>query len=155
MRIIFLDIDGVLCTWESMKLPRIPPLPSHARFCQRSVANLNRITDVTRAVIVISSSWRCQSAPQSLSLGSHIAREGVSARIIGQTPRLRTCRGYEIQAWLDDACYRDPIESLVILDDDSDMEHLNNRLVHVTNGMDTGLLDHHVEATIKLLRTPL
>lgn len=156
MRVVFLDIDGVLCTWASMQLARRDPRPSQARFCRSSVDNLNRITDRTGAVIVLSSAWRCRCPSMSIALGSHIALEGVTAPVIGQTPRLkdeggRVYRGNEIQAWLDDTGFREPVESFVILDDDSDMVHLSDRLVHVVNGMGTGLLPRHVEEAVAVL----
>lgn len=162
MKIIFLDIDGVLCTWDSLSLPR--RTKSFARFCKSSVAKLNEITDSTGAVIVLTSSWRRRIPSASLALGCHIALEGVTAQIIGQTPRLQARvwkdadghthngvpRGAEIQSWLDE---NDDvsIESFVIIDDDSDMIHLSDRLVCVKNGMETGLRAEHVEQAISLL----
>jgi hypothetical protein len=59
-------------------------------------------------------------------------------------------RGQEIQAWLDGAPrYGIEVESFVILDDDSDMVHLADRLVKTS--FETGLLDEHVDRAIAML----
>lgn len=57
MKVIFLDIDGVLNTkyWENMK---VRDQYGHT-FDPNSVANLARIIEETGAEIVISSSWKC------------------------------------------------------------------------------------------------
>ena len=47
MKIIFLDIDGVLNTYNSMD-----------RFCPKAVSCLNEFVQESGAKVVISSSWR-------------------------------------------------------------------------------------------------
>ena len=62
MKIIFLDIDGVLNTisnWGSR--------PIEKRFSPGCVAALNKITEHTGAKIVISSSWKNIMGYQELS----------------------------------------------------------------------------------------
>ena len=64
MKVIFLDIDGVLNTHESATtlresfVERGADLMGFNRFDKNCVARVNRITDETGAKIVISSSWR-------------------------------------------------------------------------------------------------
>lgn len=66
------------------------------------------------------------------------------------TPTLGGLRGHEIQDWLRHrAERRDDVEAFVIIDDDSDMDHLLPKLVKTTCA--TGLLDEHVEAAARLL----
>ena len=65
MKVIFLDIDGVLNTPASIKLAPIfvEGAPTwygrhlHA-FDKNCISALNKITDATKAKIVISSTWR-------------------------------------------------------------------------------------------------
>ena len=129
MKIIFLDIDGVLnlIPQGRDKFGSI----FHPEF----IENLKYIIDETGAKIVISSSWR--------SDGIDVFREiwkyrNYSGDIIGITPfsyfnedlesdpDIEICRGHEIKYWLDNT--NDNIESYVILDDDDDMldSQLNN-----------------------------
>lgn len=137
MKVIFLDIDGVLVNRASFRLPRVPwksKTVSAARAHPDCVAALNRLTNTTGAVFVLSSVWRM--------FGITFMREwlkvcGVKGKLVGMTPDL--ChqsgshliveakeRGHEIQAWLD---VHPEVEAFVILDDDSDMAHLLSRLV--------------------------
>ena len=68
MKIIFLDIDGVLCTAKSVGLLKTNIDGRLAKqFDPDCVVRLNHITDATGAQIVISSSWRLYLfAPTSL-----------------------------------------------------------------------------------------
>lgn len=60
-------------------------------------------------------------------------------------------RGHEIYAWLQSASlYGIDVKAFVILDDDSDMAHLADRLIKTT--FDTGLLNEHVDRAIEMLR---
>lgn len=135
-RIIFLDIDGVLVNRESLgreyKLlirPHRGPTPLH-RDC---VSALNRITDATGAGLVISSTWRMFGLAKMREI---LAEAGITAPVIGITPRLENMRGSiwvsqprsaEITAWL--AEHQGEVEAFVILDDDSDMGALMPHLV--------------------------
>jgi hypothetical protein len=59
-KVLFLDIDGVLNTkWWYTQMDRNTPKDKYGyAFDPRSVANLKKILDETRADIVISSSWK-------------------------------------------------------------------------------------------------
>lgn len=96
--------------------------------------------------------------------------QGFRGKVLGMTPRLSTNdiltefadnaeavefvnkhgvpRGCEIQCWLNN-WKKEPVESFCIIDDDSDMVHLKNRLIHTT--WQDGLLDCHKDAAIALL----
>ncbi len=148
MKIIFLDIDGVLNSVKSMKDLyndqgirgfNDVPAPKH-------VKNLNRITEETGAKIVVSSTWRKLHSIISLMYIFHLC--GIKGEIIGCTPVLHKERGHEIQAWLDETEYKD-IEKFIIIDDDSDMEHLMDYLVKIDNRY--GLTEKDVHKSIEIL----
>jgi len=139
-KVLFLDIDGVLTT-VATRFRRGDPA---------CVERLNRITDVTGAKIVVSSSWR--GNPQ---IASVLAGWGVTGEVIGVTPdlsvsatgiRIARERGDEIFRWL---CDNMPTADYVILDDDADMGPVINRLVRTDSH--TGLSTHHADTAIKLL----
>ena len=120
-----------------------------------AVSLLNQLTDATGASIVVSSSWRRAYLGQPQGLTRLIAllkdRHGIKAPIIGMTPAkdnaLRNVRGKEIQAWLD--CAPVTVDSFIIIDDDSDMGRLSNKLIKTT--MVDGLRIDHVEEGIRRL----
>ncbi len=160
MKIIFLDIDGVLV--------------NHATVCKRvdfdgcrfnpfdpaCVAQLNRIIEATDAEIVVSSSWRCDG-PRWDSLLFFFTDQGILKRPIDRTPDLpvlfkggeidRPQRGDEILKWLvDNAGW----EKFVAIDDDSDMDAIKDNFVLVKLGMEKGLEAHHADAAIAILTKP-
>jgi DNA-binding LacI/PurR family transcriptional regulator len=163
MRIVFLDVDGVLVTGDDPACFKDMALidGEHLNhFHQSCVAALNHITDTTGAKLVISSTWRGSHKFETLK--RHLIAEGVTGEVYDKTPILRdrdhmsVFRGIEIQCWLSRRDHED-IESFVILDDDSDMCHLMRRLVHTffrdykRDGTETGLTMEHAEKAIQLL----
>jgi len=131
VKIIFLDIDGVLNNpgcYAKASGSHVPADPS-------CVAALNHITDFTGALIVISSTWRFMGL---MPCKDHLTKWGVTGEVLGLTPSGRVSRraarienrprGCEILDWLQ-SFDRYGVESFVILDDDDDMGILINRLV--------------------------
>ena len=116
MKVIFLDFDGVLTT----KLTRFSfgdPI---------CVRELNRITTMTDADIVVSSTWRFAGLR---SVREDMFNWGVAKVPIDITPRLLDdgkSRGEEIQQWLVENF---GVTRFVILDDDTDMGNLRDKLV--------------------------
>lgn len=122
MKVIFLDIDGVLNV-----IPR--GFDEHgALFDKHFVDNLGLIIQETGAKIVITSSWRISGLDSMLKMWSD---RGYPGEIIDITPDFRwktgtgLQRGLEINEWLSK---RSDIFNFVILDDDSDME--SNQIAH-------------------------
>jgi hypothetical protein len=144
MRVVFLDIDGVLnnpgtyCSgapWrrEEGERLRVPIEPE-------CMDRLNRLVAENDAKVVISSSWRLFAKWEEL--GPALERYGLVGEVIGETPDLvndaewlrawreregapfhyeRMQRGWEIREYL----IRNPeVDSFVILDDCSDMEYV-------------------------------
>ena len=157
MRIIFLDLDGVLNSEKScLKNPNghfnDNPDPDHIKW-------LNLIIEKTGAKVVISSVWRRNAS--WLQMWRLLDVLGFKGEIIGQTPELHSHRGVEVQTWLN--VYKDnkafvrfsdpkppePIESFVILDDDQDMGELLKYLVCVDSK--EGLTEADAEKAIKIL----
>lgn len=125
MRVIFLDIDGVLASLDWIRtihaLKERHPDSYGYSFDPRCVKNLEYIIKHMPEVrIVISSSWKGMGGPSLCHMWNIRNLPGV---IVGTTPDLlRTpkdsSRGLEIQKWLE---INDNIDSYVIIDDDSDM----------------------------------
>ncbi len=144
MKVIFLDIDGVLNNQEVS----IRKKDEGCRvWDEKCVNRLNRITDETGAKIVISSTWR-----RSKDFYSIIVNEmGITGEIIGKTIDYlltpNTKRGDEIEEWLS----RHPeITIFVILDDNDDMAHLIDHLIQTD--FEIGLTDEHADEAIRRLK---
>jgi len=163
MKIIFLDIDGVLNSRQSMEKTKQQypnkeirvdtPHLDHIRW-------LNKITDATGAKLVISSTWRSDFSV--VGWNRYFDLLNVHADVISKTPKLDSYRGTEIQCWLlehkskivkySDSqwfYYKEPIENFVILDDDSDMEDLLPHLIKINN--EIGLTEEDADKAIKIL----
>lgn len=159
MKIIFLDIDGVLncesaykageCqyqewVWEDGRKDH------YQRFCVRSKNLLNKLIDETKAKIVISSTWRMSGIEFMKKVWE---LEEMHGEIIGITPSMRTSgihipRGMEIDYYLEhdlnfnhinwdekiqqEYIDQSGVENYIIIDDDSDMLYnQRNHFVHV------------------------
>ena len=123
MKVIFLDIDGVLnvCLHKRDEFGSL--------FHQQFMNNLKRVVDETNAKIVISSSWRHSGLKvmQEMWKKRNLAGEVIDVTAnrpsnhketmnLGFHERLE--RGFEIQDWL----FKHPeVDRFVIIDDDDDM----------------------------------
>jgi len=130
-----LDIDGVLNSEKSMKMSYYKDNkdPNHADLPHEShVKWLNKIVEETGAKLVISSTWRIGTHVRML--GNILYLCGVKADVIDKTPTISISgceRGTEIQRWINECGY--DITNFIILDDDSDMCHLMDKLVQTNN----------------------
>lgn len=115
MKVIFLDIDGVL---------NVIPQGHDAHggiFHPHLVDNLRHIIDSTDAKIVISSSWRHSGLQAMLDMWSDRKLPGEIIGITGYRKDLDCFskqRGTEVQEYVDK---HPEIDTYVILDDDGDM----------------------------------
>lgn len=160
MRIIFLDIDGVLNCEYAYKQGECKYVEwtddngnkqHHQSFCSWSKDWLNRLIEYTDAKIVVSSTWRREGLTWLRKVWEI---EGMKGEIIDITPSLRgfvdgysTPRGVEIDIWLKSRGFqhinwsseeqkkvmdKSGIESYLIIDDDSDMLYSQrNNFIHV------------------------
>lgn len=154
MKLIFLDVDGVLINLSCYGNGQTSDV--YTRADARCVAALNRITDETGARIVVSSVWRLGGLKRIRDI---LRAWGVTGKVIACTPDLAhkpngsalyvaVERGDEIQAWLD-SFKRSTVESFVIIDDDADMKHLLPRLVQTEFA--NGLTAAHAQSAIEML----
>lgn len=144
MKVVFLDIDGVLnChRYLSSLGPDVEWFETEGKsFDPKAIERVNRLVDAG-AVFVLSSSWR--GTP---GLVEALHEAGFKGEFLGETPRIGRPRGLEINAWLRE---HPEVKKFTILDDDSDMAHLKPYLVK-TNFFRGGLLDHHVEEALEML----
>lgn len=168
MKVLFLDIDGVLNhsdTRHNVAPSDAEPLP--LPIAPECMARLNRLVAETSAQIVISSSWRNFARSQRQDLGHALVRQGLIAEVIGETPDLpndqtwlanwqarkgasfpfeQLERGWEIAEWL---AAHPEVTTFVILDDCSDMDVLKPWLV--LTHPNEGLADPDVERAKWLL----
>jgi len=111
MKIIFLDIDGVLSSFGARGL------------CSTRLDLFASIVKQTDADVVLSSQWRLPDCRDQLKrLEQELRKRGVT--FFGATPNLSTKRGEEIACWLvtrPDA-WTESEPSFVILDDDPNDE---------------------------------
>ena len=123
LKIIFLDIDGVLNN-QLMYENREDIIGGKGKISKKCLDLLNHIIEKTNAKIVLSSTWRSDEDKEEFLYGI-----GLKGEIIGKTPHLSfkgALRGNEILQWIKDnrellGCDYDLFNSYIILDDDSDM----------------------------------
>ena len=147
MKVLFLDCDGILNTaqFQKERAKKYGRIPSADLYFQPScMHHLKRIIDETGCKIVLSSTWRLSELRVGAIYTNFVMHNMDIRTIIGKTPNFLYAttfsngkgyveRGDEIKAWLkanDKINYN--IESFVILDDDSDMADLKDRLVQTT-----------------------
>ena len=120
MKIIFLDIDGVLVTRNSIKYQYLNfPDETSIRFGKKAVKNLNKLIRLTKAKIVISSTWRLFHSLEKLQ--SIFEEQKIKGKIISTTSVEKATieedipRGQKIADWLEQHL---EVEQYVIIDDD-------------------------------------
>lgn len=143
MRIIFLDIDGVLNRFGG----QCGPILAHPD----CVKHFNRIVIETDAKVVVISNWR------HLVLNGHMDRlgfeqmlrsHGIHCSVLDVTTDEVDGRGWQIREWLSGKY--DVIESWVVLEDSPDMLMMGMPIV-VTKG-NVGLTMMDADEAIKLLK---
>lgn len=156
MKVIFLDIDGVLnseefWTTEAQHIKKQNALNSgRTRDEASALANMDplavervmKIVKETGAEIVVSSTWRFDD-----SICYKLRFMGIP-QIYGITPgTVKRYRGEEIKLWLDE---HPEVTNYVIIDDDNDMlDEQDSHLVQ-TSWL-TGITDYDVEKAINIL----
>lgn len=112
MRVVFLDIDGVL---NSVGFRPENPQGLRDWLSETNVRALRRIVESTGAAIVLTSSWRITMAIEEIA--SALSDRGVHVNIIGSTPSLAPgSRAAEIALWLRSTDLR--VEAWIAVDDD-------------------------------------
>ncbi len=163
MRIIFLDIDGVLNSkcWLHDQWRNTGDDWPDGHIDPEAVAVLNEVIRRSGAEVVLSSSWRMIIELEDLE--DVLRAKGYTGpNFLGKTPNHAQRplysgddewekRGWEIHEWIGhyQGLTRELIDAFVIIDDSDDMAHLKPWLVRTK--FDTGLLPEHVEPILKML----
>ncbi len=141
MRVVFLDIDGVL---NRAGYRPIESLGLRSWIEPELAARLSRLVRTINAVIVLISEWRRDRDFDHLT--DEMRSAGIDGRLLGVTPTLGGARWREIEAWM--AEHDIPAENIVIVDDGYDMGPLASRFVRVSPL--TGLDDDAARAVAAL-----
>lgn len=144
MKVIFLDFNGILDTYENMDV-----------IDSDNLNRLKRIVDECNAKVVLTTSNKNNYYRSGMIRGilkyiiDSLLEAGID--VIGMVPMLDS-REDEIHAYLD---MHPEVEEFVILDDDYDMPSFRDNLILLSSQMigieQRGLEDEHVEKAISIL----
>jgi hypothetical protein len=144
MKVIFLDFNGILDTYENMDV-----------IDSDNLNRLKRIVDECDAKVVLTTSNKNNYYRSGMIRGilkyiiDSLLEAGID--VIGMVPMLDS-REDEIHAYLD---MHPEVEEFVILDDDYDMPSFRENLILLPSQMigneQRGLEDEHVEKAISIL----
>jgi hypothetical protein len=163
LRVLFLDIDGVLNSYQSARYlhsvkhkndEKIPEyfndylLKNALELCPSAVSNLEYILEEHRDLkVVVSSTWRLGCELKDLK-ALFPCSSLIRSRIIDSTPVLKTGqRGDEIKKWI--VTQNRKVKDYVVLDDDSDMDAVEDNFVHINHK--NGLTYTDAEIVIRML----
>ena len=151
MKIIFLDVDGVLnCTTDWSGPNDDGPATLDPVKCDM----LARIVRETDAVVVLSSTWRLIPGRALDKLTAWLLKRNVTIHSYTKdlTSELGHCmiRGYEIARWMQNNANQFPNPRFVILDDDDDINQ-NQLPFFVQTSMKTGLTPELADKAIAIL----
>ena len=156
MKVIFLDIDGVLNTDRAIR-QRKNQNNDQIHFDEEAMKNLNEIIKTTKSKIVISSTWRIHQNTENplwIAIIENFKRYKIDSEIISTTEKYengspQNPRWKEIKNWLESNKEKD-ITSFLILDDEWNMEDLNNNFVRCSPSI--GIDRKNKEDGIKILK---
>ena len=149
MKIIFLDVNGVLDSFDNNKKNN----DDRHHFDPNCLENLKYLVDYTDAYIVVSSDWKRNNKAMN-NLFQVLEKYELDYRVLGTTPIIEVTndhfthadRGLEIKTYLEN----NPCDSFVILDDIIwDLDELSDNLV-LTNPR-VGLTMEDVKKAINIL----
>lgn len=155
MRLIFLDIDGVLNSTEYLNSEEYEDefklhKQVYANIDPDKIKLLNKLVEHSGALVVLSSDWRLSYSLEEMNYFLKI--RGATFQISDKTPFsgnpiARTPRGRDIQEYLDTICMKP--ESFVIIDDYSDMLHLKKYLVQTDRLV--GITKEDIQKALEIL----
>lgn len=151
MKVIFLDVDGVLNSDEYFdKIKNLDIDGIQSEVDVEKIKLLKRTIDETGSKVVLTSSWRYTRNAQELK--KLLLEFGIST---DSTPFIQNKRGLEIKQYLSEHL---DVEDFVIVDDevfDSYDDELIKKLVKISNGnghnFGEGLLPKDIDEIIKRL----
>lgn len=137
-KIIFLDIDGVLNNYNSMKDGTWVQAMNSKNWEETALDNLYWLLQATKAYVVISSSWRIIKNDIHW-WNEQFASVGLPKLVVGITPRSSDgFRGREVKAYVEEH----DVQSYIILDDESDFLE-GQPLVKINGSVGLTLEDTH------------
>ena len=147
MNIIFLDVDGVLNSMDSIEqvTNRRPYSGYDYPFDNKCLSNLKRLVLETNAFIVLISTWRLERVGRDI-LFSELRKYRLDTRVIGCTENLNKSREDEIKAYLE---ILDENINYIIIDDDMIYPNLEEYLVKTD--FRNGLTEEDTDVGIKKL----
>jgi len=153
MKVIFLDVDGVINTEDQMRREYEKGHKTSSYYLTLDhfkIELLAKLVKESGAIVIVSSSWRIggfEKAPSMVNLTNQLNQHGII--VSGYTPTsFEGVRGREIAQWIMTNCREIP--QFCILDDSSDMEDLKEEhLIQTT--WKHGLLPEHVEKAKEVL----
>lgn len=125
MRVVFLDIDGVL---NRTGYRPVKSLGLRSWIEPELATRLSRLVRTIDAVIVLISDWRL--GRDLAHLADEFRSAGIDSCLLGATPFLGGARWCEIEAWM--AEHDVSAENIAIVDDGYDMGPLASRFVRVS-----------------------
>ena len=145
MKVIFLDVDGVLNSEDLFVKHRKEGKSNSADIMELddiALTYLQRLVENTDAKIVLSSSWRIggMETVYMKNLKRQLANKGLEIFDCTTTKSYdgygnRLYRGDQIKIWIEEynSNHTNKVDKFAILDDDSDMgEYINTNFVHTT-----------------------
>lgn len=146
MKVLFLDIDGVMNSRQYIKRVDVDFDDPKHQMDPDAVVRLNAITNQTGASIVVTSTWR-KAFYYVEQLQECISSYGITAPVVDMTLDL-VLDGYsrkdEIVVWLE---AHSDVDAYVVLDDEG--IDLPGHLVQTK--FDDGIQDHHVRMAVSIL----
>ena len=160
MKVIFLDVDGVLNSQDDLMIYRekngISGCILYDVVEDRPLKLLKEIVEKTSAKIVVSSSWKidCIRRDESIFGGDLFKKlkqrlKDYDMEIYDVTPSLNSCcqRGDEIREWLS----KNQVDNFIILDDDTDMCEYKNTKNFIKTTYKHGLTEDLMNKAIEIL----
>lgn len=141
MKVIFLDFNGVLDTYEEMNIIN-----------KENLERLKKIVYLTDSYVVISSSIKNSFyyggfySKTYLYVVSELEKAGI--KVIGITPHAKT-REEEIKIYLSE---HKNIENYCIIDDDYDMESMKENMVKLPSQNNINQVGLDQESTLKAIK---
>jgi hypothetical protein len=152
VRVLFLDIDGVLNSTPYLEtLPKEKAIYAAGEIDWREMLDpanvqwLEKLVTVANAAVVISSSWRSEHKPEAIQ-GYIRDRGGPNVHVVGACP-VGFDRGPSIIEWL--KTWGNLVDQWVALDDCRDMGPAEHRTVRTS--VHEGLTAAHVDRALLLL----
>lgn len=135
MKVIFLDVDGVLNDFFTEERTK----SGWIFISEKYILRLKQIIEATGAKVVLSSDWRYGMDDENpdedfIELRDKLLEYDI--HIMDKTPVINNGRhrGTEIKKWLDD--HEGEVENYVIIDDRYDMSPCYDHLVRTGDGME-------------------